>query len=105
MNIISTPPIKTSREYRTANYLARFGSVSRKDLDEICGALNSPEIIRNMRDSGWDILCKRIEMRDRDGRLCWPGIYYVSAEVREALRAACEKWDVAASHSRNQVTT
>lgn len=101
----SLPPLKTNREYRTALYLTKFGSVSRKELDDVSGALNSPEVVRNMRNNGWDISCGRIEVQDRDGRLCRPGIYYVSSEVRDLMRAACEKWDAGASHSKNQAST
>src|SRR5262245_29138041 len=105
MKYSKIPPLNTKREYRTAHYLAKFGSVSRKELDDVCGALNSPQIIMEMRRNGWDIRCKRIEMRDRDGKFCRPGVYYVSGEVRTLMNSACEKWDAVTSHSIHQVTT
>jgi hypothetical protein len=95
---MSTPPIKTPREYRVIKCLGQYGKVSRKDLDEICGALNSPEVIRNLRHAGWSIFCKRIKVSDRDGKVCLPGVYFALDPEREQMRLACERWEAATPH-------
>lgn len=95
---MSMPLIKNPREYRVLNHLARYGQVSRKDLDEICGALNSPEVIRQLRIGGWRIPCKRIKVPDRDGKICLPGVYFAFNSERERMWIVCKGWEAATSH-------
>ena len=77
--------VNTQREYRFIQALLRHGSVSRKDMDEICGAQNSPEVKRSLKDRGWPIKCQRVKMYDRDGNACYPGVYYL--EERDLCKA------------------
>jgi len=95
---MSILPIKNPREYRVLKYISRYGQVSRKDLDEICGALNSPEVIRNLRLAGWGIPCKRIRVPDRDGKVCLPGVYYASDIERDRMWIVCKGWEAATPH-------
>jgi hypothetical protein len=95
---MSSRSIRNPREYRVLRHLSRYGQVSRKDLDEICGALNSPEVIRNLRLTGWGIPCRRIKVQDRDGKTCLPGVYFASDIERERMWIVCKGWEAATSH-------
>ena len=92
--------ITTPREYRFIKALLEHGLVSRRDMDGISGAANSPEIKRNLVERGWPILCKRFDLIDRDGRLCRPGYYYLDDSVVIEAVEVVEEWDAATSHSK-----
>ena len=64
------------------------GPVSREALDRIAGASNSPQLVLQLRRRGLDIPCKRVRKIDRDGAICWPGIY----QFTEADRNRIAEW-------------
>ena len=57
----------------------------RESLDHEAGASNSPELIAGLRRQGLNIPCERISFRDRDGRLCRPGIYSLTISDRRKV--------------------
>ncbi|SFC86198.1 hypothetical protein SAMN05660479_02567 [Microbulbifer thermotolerans] len=61
---------------------------SREELDRIAGASNSPELIRQLRQRGINILCKRIKHIDRDGLIGWHGVYWIPASEKQRLKRA-----------------
>lgn len=55
---------------------------SRKQIDEIAGASNGPQVIANLRQCGLRIPCFLVNGIDRDGRPIRFGVYYLSASDR-----------------------
>lgn len=61
--------------------------VSRKELDSVAGATNSPELVAELRRRGLDAPCERIEFIDCDGNTCRPGVYSLTTTDRRALQS------------------
>ncbi len=59
--------------------------LSREALDRIAGASNSPDIVRRLRGLGVGIACRRLKVRDRDGRIACPGEYHLTERDRALL--------------------
>lgn len=58
----------------------------REHLDKAVGCSNSPELVAELRRRGLAIPCRRVEVLDRDGRLCKPGVYFFTDSDRRKLR-------------------
>ncbi len=69
--------IKTQRQQRAIAALVKYKKLGSAELQSICGQLNVPELIAGLRRNGWVIHCERIEVLDRDGQICRPGLYYL----------------------------
>ena len=61
--------------------------ISRKELDNVAGASNSPELVAELRRRGLDAPCERISFIDRDGFKCRPGVYSLTTGDRRAIYA------------------
>jgi hypothetical protein len=59
--------------------------IPRKQLDDIAGCSNAPELVSSLREKGLEIPCVRIHFIDRDGRPCKPGVYSLTATDRRRL--------------------
>lgn len=63
----------------------------RREIDSLVGYENGPDLIARLgRAIGSRIGCEEVPKCDRDGRLCKPGRYFLTADQREqalALRA------------------
>jgi hypothetical protein len=59
--------------------------VPRETLDSVAGASNSPELIAELRRRGLDAPCERIKFLDRDGKICRPGVYSLTATDRKII--------------------
>lgn len=62
----------------------------REALDSIAGCSNGPDLIAELRlrGLGHDHLpCERIKFLDRDGKLCRPGVYHLTATGRRMVYA------------------
>lgn len=59
--------------------------ISRQELDSLVGCANGPDLIFELRHRGLDIECERIKFIDRDGRVCRPGVYRLTANGRRAF--------------------
>ncbi len=81
--IIPTNP----RKIRALAALAR-GDVMRTDLDNLVGATNSPQVVSELRGTGWIITCERVPMIDRDGRHTYPGMYSLAYSQRQRAISA-----------------
>lgn len=68
--------------------MTRINGVSREELDRICGASNSPEVVRSLRGKGLDVPCLMVDGLDRDGKPCRFGVYWLTAEDAAKLK----KW-------------
>jgi hypothetical protein len=62
------------------------GPIPRKQLGEIAGCSNAPELVSSLREKGLELPCARIHFIDRDGRACRPGVYSLTATDRRRLR-------------------
>ena len=60
----------------------------REHLDRRIGASNSPDIVFRLRNRGLKIDCEHVEMIDRDGNKCRPGLYSLPPESKKAVRSA-----------------
>ena len=60
--------------------------VSRKDLDRLCGAANSPEIVRRLREKGLPIKCDMQEQVNRFGEPVRAGYYSLTPNAMAQLR-------------------
>ena len=89
--------IKGPREYRLLAHLLKNGATFRKALNDIVGANNVPEHVRQMRKPtrGWFLPCQRVWVIDRDGKRTNPGRYSLAPSEREDARQAVKAWEEA----------
>lgn len=59
----------------------------RKALDSKVGCINGPELVAELRRRGLELPCQRIEVIDRDGVVCRPGIYSLTRRDRRLINA------------------
>lgn len=57
----------------------------RESLDKEAGCANGPELVAELRRRGLEVPCHRINFVDRDGFICRPGVYYLTAADRRKL--------------------
>lgn len=57
----------------------------RESLDKEAGCSNAPELIAELRRRGLEVPCERIRFLDRDGFICRPGVYLLTAADRRKL--------------------
>ncbi len=74
----------TPRSKRVLFSLAK-GPMSREQIDQVSGASNGPEVVRQIRRLGFEIPCTRIRQIDRDGQICYPGRYKMTRLDRQRL--------------------
>jgi len=58
---------------------------TREGIDTIAGCSNGPELIAELRRLGLSIPCTRLNFRDRDGKICRPGVYSLTNTDRRKL--------------------
>lgn len=68
----------------------------RESLDTVAGCSNGPELVAELRRSGLDVPCKRINFVDRDGFICRPGVYLLTLSDRCKLH----QWQARRQHGR-----
>lgn len=75
------------------DYLQHRQGISRERLDDIAGASNSPQIVSELRRKllgNEGLLCRKVDVVDRDGKTCKAGRYFLSDEgfalVRNLLK-------------------
>ncbi len=83
---MADPVIRTSRQRRAIQALVKYGKVSSRDLGRIAGVLNPPELMAALRRNGWHWSCELIEVLDRDGNICRPGLYSLLPESLEEAK-------------------
>lgn len=74
--------VKTPRQHRALAALL-VGRVTSRELREIAGMLNAPQLIADLRALGWKIFCIRFKATDRDGKRCRPGYYEMPPDMQE----------------------
>lgn len=65
------------------DYLHHRQGISRERLDDIAGASNSPQIVSELRRrllGNEGLLCRKVDVVDRDGKTCKAGRYFLSDE-------------------------
>jgi hypothetical protein len=77
------PVIRSERQRRALAALAANDGQSAKQLRELVGMNNIPELMAQLRRNGWKWTCELIEAIDRDGHVCRPGIYHLTPEHRK----------------------
>ena len=78
-------PKLTQRHLRAINGLWR-GPIMREALDRLAGCSNSPELVRQLRQMGLKIICQKVPVIDRDGKVCKAGRYEFAPEDIVILR-------------------
>lgn len=76
------------RAMRLLHLLLDSSSVSARDICHVVGCSNAPALVQYVRGLGLGaahLPCERIEVRDRDGRVCRPGRYHLTREGRQAV--------------------
>lgn len=61
--------------------------ITREELDSITGAANGPDLVAQLRRRGLQAPCKRVTFIDRDGKLCRPGVYFLTMRDRMLITA------------------
>ncbi|BEP49989.1 hypothetical protein LJR260_003686 [Variovorax paradoxus] len=68
------------RHLRALIELMRGVDVRRERLDAIAGCSNGPALVAELRRRGLHIPCDcSLASVDRDGKRCWPGLYWLTA--------------------------
>ncbi len=57
----------------------------REEIDSRAGCSNAPELVAELRRRGLEVPCERVPALDRDGRLCRPGVYHLTASDRRKV--------------------
>lgn len=60
-------------------------SLPREQVDREAGCSNGPELIAELRRRGLEFPCVRIEVIDRDGKPCKPGVYNLTDKDRRII--------------------
>lgn len=63
----------------------------REELDRAAGCSNGPDIVCELRRRGLEIPCQRIAVLDRDGEVCRPGVYRLTASDRRKVAASLRR--------------
>lgn len=87
---MSAPIIRTARQRRAITALVKYGKISSRDLGKFAGVLNPPELMAALRRNGWKWTCDLIEVLDRDGNICRPGVYSLLPESLELAKTMVE---------------
>ena len=77
------------RHLRVLNVLLRR-PVPRKEVDNIAGCANGPQLVADLRNLGLGekhLPCERINFIDRDGFPCRPGVYRLTEVGRRMVNA------------------
>lgn len=74
------------RELRALYALLQCKEMPRLELAKVTGSVNVPDLIMKLRGRGLEIRCRQIDVLDRDGRPCRPGIYFLTDTDRRAIR-------------------
>lgn len=85
---------KNPRRIRALIALVFRDYVSRENLDKLAGCTNSPDLVSRLRKDGVDVQMREVHTKDRDGRSCWFGEYFLMPEVKRAIR----EWLEVAGH-------
>lgn len=59
--------------------------LTRENVDTVAGCSNGPELVAELRRRGLELPCKRIKFVDRDGLICRPGVYFMTAADRRKV--------------------
>lgn len=59
--------------------------VSRQNLDSIAGCANGPALVAELRWLNLEVPCERVEVEDRDGNTCRPGVYSFTESDRRKI--------------------
>lgn len=62
--------------------------LTRKQLDDVVGCINSPDLVMKLRELGLEIPCTRKPVVDRDGKKTYYGVYSLTAADKTVVRAA-----------------
>ena len=89
--------IWTPRQERLIRALLEHDKISANALRDVAGASNISQAVVDLRSLGWVILgwvinMKRISIKDRDGKPCKPGRYFLSKEMRRRAEQALREY-------------
>ena len=82
--VMQGKPILSERQKR-AIHLLMDGPIMRNELDRRAGCINAPELVSQLRKMGLKILCTKISILDRDGKVCRCGRYEFAPEALVTL--------------------
>lgn len=76
---------KLPRHRRALKWLVERVAVTVKEMELLCGALNSRQVIMELREIGIDVQTRRFSISDRDGRKTRPGEYFLLPEEKRRV--------------------
>lgn len=85
------------RDMRLLKSLVERRRVYVNELRLEIGSLNPAQNALSLRKQGWKIQTDYINMRDRDGRICHPGYYWIDDSEKRRARAFIEEAERAAA--------
>jgi len=90
----NSPYISTPRQKRAIEALQENQMINVKDLGALIGACNPAQVIRELRLQGFSeiIQTHRMVMKDRDGKICYPGVYYIPDALKAQASKALKKY-------------
>ncbi len=99
--------IKSQRQKRAINVLIDKASIEVKDLGILIGALNPRQIIFELRQLGFENIIKTqfFEKKDRDGKRCRPGRYFIPPEFKPIVQAFLERDGLGAVPNKSKCKT
>lgn len=100
---MKVPSLKTARHRRFLQTLVG-GKTSIYQLRKLVGAMNVPQIAYELRGLNWEICTERVSMKDRDGKICRPGNYFLTENTKLLAEEALKKYVTQASPNA-KVTT
>lgn len=97
--------IKSPRQKRAVAALLEQ-AIAVKDLGAIIGALNSRQVIAELRRQGFEgiIETRRFSVIDRDGKKCRPGEYFIPEASKPMAKKALIENVVQARGRRSEAT-
>lgn len=79
------------RELRMLKILSENNKVTVKDLRSLVGCLNPAQVKLTLLKKGWHIKTAYFPIKDRDGKICFPGFYSMEPLEQERARIMIEK--------------
>ena len=99
------PIVRTARQKRAITALVKYRKLGVHELQKFAGQFNVPELMAGLARNGWEWRCELIDVLDRDGRKCRPGLYYLLPESLEVAREMVKEWEAATTQPKTISST
>lgn len=92
-SIFNEALIRGPRQRRAVEVLLAREFIPVSEIGKHIGGNNPRQTIMELRRQGFDsiILTRRNKLLDRDGKICWPGEYFIPCEMKPTVREILKK--------------